>query len=446
MNKEIFKQSRQVLALIVSNRLIHNFSKEFKGHLIIRPCFKSIIPLESDDSKKIILLNEKISNDTEIPDNLQSFIKSNEIEVVKKTIDLDYKNFTYEQVLKTVLPENITIPHAFERIGHIAHLNLRDEQLPYKHLIGQAILDKNLQVKTVLNKVGKIDTVFRTFQIEVLAGEDNLVTEVKENECLFKFNFSEVYWNSRLQYEHFNLIDTFKSSDTICDMFAGVGPFACPAVKLKKCTFYANDLNPNSVKYMKENANNNKIDTTRLFMFNLDAREFVRDLLYPKEKSKKPVPFNHVIMNLPSTSIEFLDVFRDIFLDPNQNPPIPPPMIHCYTFTKNTEDGDLVESTRKNVEKVLNYKIPDDFTCFEVRDVSPNKRMMRISFVMPNILPYIGEEIVRVEVVDPKKNIKKSSPASIATTTTPSDSSTSKRTSSPTSNESETIKKAKHES
>jgi len=445
MNKEIFKQTKQVLGLVVSNRLINNFSKEFKGHLIIRPGVKSIIPFDSDESKKIILLNEKISNDTEIPDNLQTFIKSNEIQVVKKTINLDYQNFTYEQVLKTCLPENITIPHAFERIGHIAHLNLRDEQLPYKHVIGQAILDKNIQVKTVLNKVGKIDTVFRTFQIEVLAGEDNLVAEVKENECFFKFNFSEVYWNSRLQYEHFNLIDTFKSSDTICDMFAGVGPFACPAVKLKKCIFYANDLNPNSVKYMKENATNNKIDLTRLFMYNLDARDFVKELLFPKEKDQKPVPFNHVIMNLPSTSIEFLDVFRDIFLNPNENPPIPPPMIHCYTFTKNSDNGDLVQDTRKNVENILGHKIPDDFICFEVRDVSPNKRMMRISFVMPTILPYVGEEIVRVEVVEPKKINKKTSTA--ATTTATTESTQTKRNSSPTSNEeSEIIKKAKHES
>jgi len=33
------------------------------------------------------------------------------------------------------------VPTAFETIGHIAHMNLRDEQLPFKHIIGQVLLD-----------------------------------------------------------------------------------------------------------------------------------------------------------------------------------------------------------------------------------------------------------------------------------------------------------------
>lgn len=44
-------------------------------------------------------------------------------------------------------------PSSFETIGHIAHLNLRDEQLPYRHLIAQVLLDKNPHLKTIVNKV-----------------------------------------------------------------------------------------------------------------------------------------------------------------------------------------------------------------------------------------------------------------------------------------------------
>ena len=40
--------------------------------------------------------------------------------------------------LQEVVPKDVKeITHAFESIGHIAHLNLRDELLPYRHLIGQ---------------------------------------------------------------------------------------------------------------------------------------------------------------------------------------------------------------------------------------------------------------------------------------------------------------------
>lgn len=39
------------------------------------------------------------------------------------------------------LPKGISIPGSFETIGHIAHLNLRKYLIPYKYLIGQAILE-----------------------------------------------------------------------------------------------------------------------------------------------------------------------------------------------------------------------------------------------------------------------------------------------------------------
>jgi tRNA G37 N-methylase Trm5 len=36
-----------------------------------------------------------------------------------------------------LLPAGVDAPSSFETVGHVVHLNLRDEQLPYKHVIGQ---------------------------------------------------------------------------------------------------------------------------------------------------------------------------------------------------------------------------------------------------------------------------------------------------------------------
>jgi tRNA (guanine37-N1)-methyltransferase len=75
----------------------------------------------------------------------------------------------------------------------VAHLNLNDEYLPYKYLIGQLILDvsgkltfqrwiltvrqKNKRIRTVVNKLDTIDNQFRFFKMELIAGEPNFIVE-----------------------------------------------------------------------------------------------------------------------------------------------------------------------------------------------------------------------------------------------------------------------------
>lgn len=49
---------------------------------------------------------------------------------------MNYNNYTINATLKAILPITADIPSAFETIGHIAHLNLRQDQLPYKEIIG----------------------------------------------------------------------------------------------------------------------------------------------------------------------------------------------------------------------------------------------------------------------------------------------------------------------
>ena len=79
-----------------------------------------------------------------------------------------------------------------------------------------------------------------------------------QHDCRFRFDFSKVYWNSRLQTEHARLVDSFNVQDVVCDAFAGVGPFAIPAGK-KGCGVMASDLNPASAEALTENAKLNKV-------------------------------------------------------------------------------------------------------------------------------------------------------------------------------------------
>lgn len=129
----------------------------------------------------------------------------------------------------------------------------------------------------MVNKVGTITNEFRVPKFEILAGEDNMVTELKQYGATFKLDYGLVYWNSRLEHEHLRLISQFQPGEIICDMFAGIGPFAIPAAQ-KGCAVFANDLNPDSIRYLKINAKVNKVDDS-VNAYNMDARKFISQLM-----------------------------------------------------------------------------------------------------------------------------------------------------------------------
>ena len=324
------------------------------------------------DATKLLLLSDKLASATELPPAHARFVSDAGVSQTTFELKLDYSYFSADEVLKRLLPSDVEAPASFETIGHVAHLNLRDAHEPFKHIIGEVILDKNRGIRTVVNKVGTIATEFRTFEMELLAGDDDMDVEVKESKATFRFNFAEVYWNSRLQQEHGRMVDALKPSDVVCDMFCGIGPFAVPAGK-RGCTVYANDLNPRSYHYLVSNVRSNKV-AGRVRCYNVDARDFVAQLIGEGKT------FNHVFMNLPADAIEFLDVFRGRF-DTWDRRGVPLPHIHCYCFSaKSNPKEDVIE----RVEATLGASLDRSATTVrQVRDVAPKKLMLCVSFQLP---------------------------------------------------------------
>lgn len=258
---------------------------------------------------------------------------------------------------------------------------------------GEVVLDQQSSVRTVVNKTDSIDNTFRFFKMELLAGEDNMNATVRENGCTFTFDFSKVYWNSRLHTEHERVIGLIKPGDVVVDVFAGVGPFAVPAAK-KDCTVYANDLNPHSYASLVENAKINRV-SSQLHAFNMDGRDFLRKVI-PKLvddivlkpitqlPSESVVICNHIVMNLPATAVLFLNVLKGLFLSVPHNirDRVSLPTVHCYCFAK-SEQPD--KESREMVEKNLGACLSPEDVCsvFNVRHVAPNKVMMRVTFRLP---------------------------------------------------------------
>ncbi|KAF9625025.1 hypothetical protein IFM89_017074 [Coptis chinensis] len=139
-----------------------------------------------------------------------------------------------------------------------------------------------------------------------------MVTKVKQYGATFKLDYGLVYWNSRLEHEHIWLISLFQDGDIICGMFSGISPFVILAAQ-KRCIVYANDLNPDSVRYLKINAEINKVDD-RVCAYNMDARVFichlmqVSDCLETFSESERSTGNNPRVLNRQE--------YKDFTLDP----------------------------------------------------------------------------------------------------------------------------------
>ncbi|GAA5997738.1 hypothetical protein JCM5350_000714 [Sporobolomyces pararoseus] len=427
LDKSKFTQKLNLLAARLPAARTTQFLKQDAKDFVLRMRGIGAVTQDPETDYRRVLL--RTGDKSQFPQKLVDVLEKHEAELVEESVSFEYDYWTSDQVLQAILPEDLLdeSPTAFTQVGHIAHLNLRDQYLPHKYLIGQVILDKNKSLRTVVNKLDTIDNVYRNFQMEVLAGEPDFVVEMSEHDCRFKFDFSKVYWNSRLQTEHARLVDSFNVQDVVCDAFAGVGPFAIPAGK-KGCGVMASDLNPASAEALTENAKLNKVRhpiedhiAGRLLAVwetpfptyvpplsnkeknrrNREARGLVTpstpSTSAPTPPASGPAPpspprrlINHFVMNLPASAIEFLDAYRGLYRNLYSNygdeareevKRVGLPIVHCYCFTKDIEgaEKDICERATRALGFEVHPQL-EDYNLRFVRDVAPKKEMYCLEF------------------------------------------------------------------
>lgn len=435
LDRSLFKQSIEIAALTVfdaqniqSVRLKLLSSRDLLATSTIKPVLND----ETTPGAKCILLRPhvKASDPTTWSEKWSQVIEDGTAKIRPYTLTLTYDDYKMGDILDAVLPETTSDddqnPASFTQVGHVAHINMRESFLPYKHLVGEVLLDKNPQLKTVINKLHDVgsESVFRTFPYEVLAGPDDLNVTVHHANCNFKFNFSEVYWNSRNGHEQERLVAQFEPGQAVCDVTAGVGPFAIPAGK-KGVWVHANDLNPACYEALCNAINVNKV-TKYVHASNTDGVEFIKSATQkllkeqrtitkkphiivprsapPEEREKlkaeitakstyihEPSTFDHYLMNLPATGIDFLPAFKGLYhgheslFAPILGRKLP--MIHVYTFQARHEDEneERVE-LRKRISGCIGYDLTeeaDELYLHRARLVAPNKLYYCASFRLP---------------------------------------------------------------
>lgn len=361
---------------------------------------------------------------------LTELVQQGLISVIPYKLNLDYNYWTYHDIISAILPLEAQdeIPSGFSQVGHVAHLNLREDYLPYKHLIAGILLDKNPNVRTVINKTDDVghENEFRTFQYEVLAGPDDMNVTVSEAHCTFSFDYSKVYWNTRLQTEHSRLVSLFREGEAVCDVMAGIGPFAVPAGK-KNVFVWANDLNPDSYASLQDAISRNKVGDF-VTGFNVDGRDLIRSATaqlldservveIKKKASRKdpnvrpevlktlhqPKTFQHFVLNLPASAPTFLPSFIGLY-PPGLRSKLPEsarmPIVHVYCFGIKDELSSAAQAVTETegaaydicveITRQLHYQmrpgsvdVDGGVEVFDVRDVAPKKRMFCASFRLP---------------------------------------------------------------
>lgn len=263
--KPSFSTSLHIQAIALSGRQLPLLTKNdsILPHLFNASGVRYVQPHPNGDpSQRILLLNVPANNPT--PEIVLSVISEHNLELIPDfNLSLGYDDLSMDQILEALLPSTIVstegVPSGFTIVGHIAHLNLLDLYLPFRYLVGHIILSKHTPaLRTVVNKLDAIDTKFRFFKMELLAGQSDFIAKVSESDCSFEFDFRTVYWNSRLHAEHMRLIKRCRPNQVLVDVMAGVGPFAVPAAK-RGTWVLGNDLNPSSFESLVKNGGLNKV-------------------------------------------------------------------------------------------------------------------------------------------------------------------------------------------
>lgn len=390
LNRDKFRKVFEIPTLKISNENLSSTIKLLKKFLLKVDNFKPVQPFDSDpNSGKIAFLNPSlVLNWADLDKSIVEALSRLDVtqdSFQRKSIALDYTNWKSDEIFNAILPLENNQLSGYSIIGHIIHLNLRDHNLEYKNLIGEVLLDKVKNCKTVVNKMNQIDNTYRNFSFELLHGEDNFITCTKENGCKFEFDFSKVYWNPRLSTEHERIANKLKKKDVLFDVFCGVGPFAIPAGK-KQCTVFANDLNPDSFQWLTHNIRLNRIKPNTIKTFNIDGRIFIKKIFYnfiTEEHSSFELQQDstvHLTMNLPALALTFLDTFVNLCRHADQNLICKLQMIvHVYFFMP-TEDP---KEAAKMVNDSIGLDVSDQILeIVHVRSVAPKKEMMRVSFVL----------------------------------------------------------------
>ena len=132
LDKSKFTRQEPVTLITCPVAEISALQKQFRDYIIVRPKVPNCRAIDGVKDKKAIVMEERLIRN---PD-FKKYAKEKSLGYEASEIPLHYENFSSQEILSQLLPKGVEIPGGFEAVGHVAHMNLHDNQLPFKSQIG----------------------------------------------------------------------------------------------------------------------------------------------------------------------------------------------------------------------------------------------------------------------------------------------------------------------
>ena len=258
-----------------------------------------------------------------------------------------------KEALKGVLEENELrkVVKSYDIIGDTILIRVHSDLESKRGIIAEALHKIYPHVRSIaaVPLYAHTDRVYRTRDLEVIWGDEDMETTHKENGCLFKVNPKRVFFSPRLSYERMRVASKVMAGETIINMFSGVGCFSIIMARMQPQTkIYSIDVNPYAYEYMVENVRLNRLEG-RVIPILGDVREELK-------KSGLEGVADRVLMPLPEEAHSFLPLaVRALKLDKEGAGGV----IHYYDVSTGRKGDDLFVMPIKRVRGIISSVFGD---------------------------------------------------------------------------------------
>ncbi len=231
-----------------------------------------------------------------------------------------------------------SVYNSFDIIGDIAITKLPDPSTTNAKAAGEAIMKVHRNVKAVFAQTSAVAGDFRLRSLRHIAGKNRTRTLHRESGCVFSVDLQECYFSPRLSHERLRIAELVQPSETVVNMFAGVGCFSIVIAKHSQAAkVYSIDVNPIAVEFMQENVRLNRVYGKVVPLLGNSKEIIEKQLQWSADR---------VLMPLPEKAFEYLPVAVSA-LKPSGG------WIHLYAFEHTTKTENPAEKVKWKVQEAF---------------------------------------------------------------------------------------------